>query len=81
MPTEEMVRLRSGERSEESRNISLENGVKIVGQESSQFRENILQEGQNRGGRSAAENENHEGGDKENQSERKNVCEQQLVGQ
>ena len=35
----------------------------------------------NRGGRSAAENENHEGDDKENPSESKNVCEQQLVGQ
>ena len=35
-PTEEEVRLRSGERSEESRNINLENEVKIGWQESSQ---------------------------------------------
>ena len=37
----------------------------------------------NRGGRdeAAAENDSHEGDDKANQSERKNGCEEQLVGQ
>ena len=43
-PKGEEVRFRSGERSEESRSISIENGVKIVGQESfSWLRECILQ--------------------------------------
>ena len=43
-PKGEEVRFRSGGRSEESRSISIENGVKIVGQESfSWLRECILQ--------------------------------------
>ena len=83
---EEEASLRSGGWSVESRNIILENGVKVVGQEFSRGSGSIsCSESKacrkfNREGRNgaAAKNETHEGHDKENQSEGKNGCEQQL---
>ena len=86
-PTEEDVRTWNGDSHEEARNIEYANGVKIVGHGSSLGSESTLcsifkmcRKAQPRRKRdeTTAKNEGYEGHDKENQSERKNVCEQHL---
>ena len=85
----EEVRFWSGASSEEARNTGHEHGVKIAGHEfPRRSKSNILQRTQGMqdwfdgGGRdeAAAKNGSYERYDKGNQTNRKNRCEQQLVG-